>query len=127
MWQQRQQLGSVASRACPITCPHVLSKGRTVRCRSQQEPLGSEAAHQTPQITDPEQAPKVPGAVARSILARRSVVEEDALHRPLGLVLFGSYVLGSAASIVGKLPALQSRPRLPATMLSQPCSLAAPD
>lgn len=35
-------------------------------------------------------------------------MDEDALHRPLGLVLFGSYVLGSAASIVGKLPALQS-------------------
>jgi hypothetical protein len=87
-----------------ITCPHVLSKGRFVRCMSQQQSAPVAAAHQTTQITDPEQAPKVPGAAARSILARRSVVDEDALHRPLGLVMFGSYVLGSAASIVGKLP-----------------------
>lgn len=110
-----------------VTCPHVHSKRRTVRCRSQQQSASAEAAHQTTQITDPGQAPKVPGAAARSILARRSLVDEDALHRPLGLVLFGSYVLGSAASIVGKLPGLKCRPRVPAPMLSRPCSLTAPD
>lgn len=42
--------------------------------------------------------------VAR-IVARRSVVYEDAgMHRPLGLVLFGAYVLGSASSLAGKQP-----------------------
>jgi hypothetical protein len=40
--------------------------------------------------------------MARSILARRSRVEDDALHRPLGLVGIGAYVLGSAASFVGE-------------------------
>lgn len=39
--------------------------------------------------------------VAR-IVPRRSVVYEDAgMHRPLGLVLFGAYVLGSASSLAG--------------------------
>jgi len=52
---------------------------------------------------DVEQAAtKPPAAVARSILARRSVVYEEALHRPLGLIAFGAYVLGSAASLVGE-------------------------
>lgn len=42
-----------------------------------------------------------PSTVARTIQARRSVVDDEALHRPLGLVAFGAYVLGSAASLVG--------------------------
>jgi hypothetical protein len=84
-------LSTRRQRSCLLRCqpPH-----------QQQQPLTEDAV---PQTSFPAQQTEVPApAVARSILARRSVVDEDALHRPLGLVFFGAYVLGSAASVVGE-------------------------
>jgi hypothetical protein len=54
-------------------------------------------------VQEPEQlqsAPLLPAPVQR-ILTRRSVKYEEDLHKPLGLVLFGAYVLGSASSVAG--------------------------
>ncbi|KAF8066402.1 NYC1 [Scenedesmus sp. PABB004] len=40
-------------------------------------------------------------AARRAIAARRSVVYEAEPHKPLGLVAFGAYVLGTASSVAG--------------------------
>lgn len=84
--------------------PTVIGRSTRVRsvCQCQppgQQQQGAPVAQQQPPASAEEG--KAPAAAARSILSRRSVVDDDALHRPLGLVLFGAYVLGSAASLVG--------------------------
>lgn len=47
-----------------------------------------------------QSAALLPAPVPR-ILTRRSVKYEEDLHKHLGLVLFGAYVLGSASSVAG--------------------------
>jgi hypothetical protein len=37
---------------------------------------------------------------------------EEAVHKPLGLVLFGAYVLGSASSVAGEAAARQHAAKL---------------
>jgi hypothetical protein len=116
MLQQRNITTSAARSArAPVGLARS-SLGRprvhVTRCRlaDEQPPLSGQQdrpEHRSPQIIAADAAEsvsKVPAAVARSILARRSVVDDEALHRPVGLVLFGAYVLGSAASLVGKVP-----------------------
>jgi hypothetical protein len=113
MLQQRNITTSAARSArAPVGLARSsLERPRTflTRCRlaNEQPPLAGQQdrPHKSPQIIAADAAEsvsKVPAAVARSILARRSVVDDEALHRPVGLVLFGAYVLGSAASLVGK-------------------------
>lgn len=63
------------------------------------EPATADASQTDRSVDKPHSASDVP--VAR-IVARRSVVYEDlGMHRPLGLVFFGAYVLGSASSLAG--------------------------
>lgn len=113
MLQQRNITTSAArSASAPVGLARsnlARSKTALTRCRlaNEQPPLDGQQdrLHKSPQIIAADAAAsvsKVPAAVARSILARRSVVDDEALHRPVGLVAFGAYVLGSAASLVGE-------------------------
>jgi hypothetical protein len=61
----------------------------------------STAAEVVQQPEHLQSAPLLPAPVQR-ILTRRSVKYEEDLHKPLGLVLFGAYVLGSASSVAGE-------------------------
>jgi hypothetical protein len=52
-------------------------------------------------VQEAQSAGLLPAPVPR-ILTRRSVKYEEDLHKHLGLVLFGAYVLGSASSVAGE-------------------------
>lgn len=110
MWQQTsgpapQQQQTRAARPAATSCGLLLPSRARSLVKFHCQPVGQQQQQQAGASPSPAAPTTLPqqistGAVARSIQARRSVVDDEALHRPLGLVAFGAYVLGSAASLV---------------------------
>lgn len=107
--RQQRNIPSISSThvAAPLGLPRaglLRPKTQLTRCQpvEQQPPLAEQQSTTEIKPSVQQAVSEVPAAVAKSILARRSVIDDDALHRPLGLVAFGAYVLGSAASLVGE-------------------------
>lgn len=69
----------------------------TVHC--QQQDQQHPQLQQLQQQPEPRQQPLPPRAATP--VPRRSVVDTDTLHRPLGLVAVGAYVLGTCGSFTG--------------------------
>lgn len=91
-----------AHRGCVISVhqPRTITSSRTIACRAFTVDKNSDCGNEGQQQQQEEQQHLT--APPKKILERRSVVYETAMHKPLGLVLFGAYVLGSASSLAGR-------------------------